>query len=84
MREARAQQDELDAEDQPEGAIAQVFQCDSTNDCHSCTRVCNSSIVKRIHPLHAACHLLQLGRFACYKCQHDIALNNSAPKLPHS
>ena len=29
MREARAQQDELDAEDQPEGAIAQVPCCDS-------------------------------------------------------
>ena len=25
MRQARAQQDELDAEDQPEGAIAQVL-----------------------------------------------------------
>lgn len=31
MREARAQQDELDAEDQPEGAIAQVLQCDVTH-----------------------------------------------------
>ena len=28
MREARAQQEELDAEDQPEGAIAQVPLCD--------------------------------------------------------
>ncbi len=27
MREARAQQDELDAEDMPEGAIPQVRQC---------------------------------------------------------
>lgn len=29
MREARAQQEELDAEDQPEGAIAQVMCCDN-------------------------------------------------------
>lgn len=29
MREARAQQEELDAEDQPEGAIAQVLCCDN-------------------------------------------------------
>lgn len=32
MREARAQQDELDAEDQPEGAVAQVLHyCDVTH-----------------------------------------------------
>ena len=50
MREARAQQDELDAEDQPEGAIAQVIQCDSTHDCQRCSHVHNSNIVKSLHP----------------------------------
>ena len=38
MREARAQQDELEAEDQPEGAIGQVLQLDITYDsCYCCS-----------------------------------------------
>ena len=42
MREARAQQDELDAEDMPEGAISQVCQHDnSSQTCytHTCMLV---------------------------------------------
>lgn len=65
MRQARAQQDELDAEDQPEGAIAQVLKCEITYGWRCLSQCCSPVVANSVMNERQECSACFLE--TCYK-----------------